>query len=166
MEEEMKRVLFTMTALICLMGFVAAANADWRVEKSDEYGIGMLVPSDMKMAAKADGKWAGFYGKLGVVEIFGLVNKGTFSKDEEIGEFAIKISGVPANAWKEVDKGQNAAGWKWWRTFQATDGKNLVYALYGHGPKGSYLIFLSTTVADYTANKAAYLKWYNSITLY
>ncbi len=61
--------------------------------------------------------------------------------------------------------GENEAGWIWYRTVEATKNGKLILGDYGTGKKGSYLLLLETTDADYDEYKAEYLKWYQSIRL-
>jgi hypothetical protein len=127
----------------------------------------MLVPSMMKLAAKDFGKgWGGLYGALKPVEMSVVAQLGNFPADTDMEAFAVIVTEIPANAWTLVDKGENQGGWKWWKTYHATDGKLSVFAVLGHGPKGSYIVFLKTTNADLQANQAAYAKWYANIVLY
>jgi hypothetical protein len=65
-----------------------------------------------------------------------------------------------------ADQGKGANGWKWWRTYRATNDTHVVFAVLGTGRRGSYVIFLKTTIDDYNSGQAAYQKWYESLTLY
>ncbi len=143
------------------------ALAEWKIYKSSDYGFAMLVPEGTKMAGKDFGQgWGGLYCTVEGVELYGLAKLGTQATPEEIEKFAIEVSKIPADNWKLTDSGSGSSGWKWYRTYQATGGDNMVVAVLGTGPRGSYLLFLKTTVSDYNANKSDYMTWYNSLTLF
>ena len=75
---------------------------------------------------------------------------------------------VPAAGWRKVDQGRNAAGWKWWHTYEARNDAagRVLYTVLGTGRRGSYILFLDTSQADFTRHRALYKQWYDSLTLY
>jgi hypothetical protein len=162
----MKRAL-GLAAGIWLVGAVASA-APWVVLKDDTYGFGMLMPKGTKPAARDfGGGWAGRYAQYGVTEFYGIAKLGSFGTPEEIEAFAIKASGVAGPLWTKVDEGMNNAnGWKWYRSYRANSDTHVLFAVLGTGPRGSYCLFLRTTLADFKKGPAAYESWYNSLTVY
>ena len=42
----------------------------------------------------------------------------------------------------------------------------VLYAVLGDGKRGSYILFLETSEADFRANRRLYNDWYRSLTLY
>ena len=164
----MKRthVVLGTIAVIALTAATALA-AKWVSYQSDKFGFKMSIPADMKHVDKDfGGGWGGFAGELGVVKLLGIARLDTTIKPADMEKFAVTISGIPAKSWTLVDQGKGQNGWTWYKTWQATDGKGLVYGIEGQGPKGSYLIFLVTTAADFKANNADYLTWYGSLTVF
>ncbi len=92
---------------------------------------------------------------------------GAFAKPAEIEELAIRMSGIPGPQWTKLDEGKNNKnGWKWYRTYRANSSTHVVFAVVGTGARGSYCIFLRTTIDDFKSGEAAYTKWYNSLTVY
>ena len=59
----------------------------------------------------------------------------------------------------------SARGFERYKTFEAVRRGKLSFGGYGVGKKGNYLLYLKTTVVDYQAHKADYMKWYESIRL-
>ena len=42
----------------------------------------------------------------------------------------------------------------------------VLYTVLGTGRRGSYILFLGTSQADFTRHRALYKQWYDSLTLY
>jgi hypothetical protein len=157
--------LLVALSIVTLAGLACAGG--WSVFRSDRFGFAMLVPPNSTWAAKDfGGGWGGIFTKTGVTEFTGLVKLGEYASPAELEGAAVKVTGVPGAAWKKVDEGQNKAGWKWWRSYEATGNGKVLLAVIGTGPKGSYLLFLGTTAADLAANRALYREWYNKLTVY
>lgn len=152
----------------CALLFVTSALAqDWVQYKADKYGFSMLVPKGTKVAGKdLGGGWGAMVAVNPPSQLMGLAQLGVQSKAAAIEAFGVKLTGIPAKHWKLAEQGKNKNGWKWYKAAVATDGKTMVVAVYGNGAKGSYLLLLKTTVADYAANKAAYEKWGDSLRLF
>jgi len=156
-------------AVALAIGVFSAAAADegWHTYQSDKYGFKMLTPSGVQFKEKEHGGgWGALEATHESIKFLAVGKLGEQANPEEIEKFGVNLTGVGAGHWKQVDKGQNKNGWKWYHTVEATDGKTLLFGGYGTGPKGSYLILLQTTVKDYEEHKADYHKWYNSITLF
>lgn len=156
--------------LVMAIGVAAgvASASNWVVVKDDTYGFGMLMPPGTKTAGKDyGGGWGGGYAKYGVTEFFGIAKLGVFAKPAEIEELAMRTSGIAGPNWTKLDEGKNNPnGWKWYRTYRANSSTHVVFAVVGTGPRGSYCIFLRTTIADFKKGEAAYTKWYNNLTVY
>ena len=151
-----------------LAAAVASAAAPWVVVRDDTYGFGMLMPKGTKTTGRDFGDgWGGGYARYGVTEFFGIAKLGAFAAPAEIEAFAVKASGVPGPKWTKLDEGvNNPNGWKWYRTYRANSDTHVVFAVLGTGPRGSYCIFLRTTLEDFKKGPAAYESWYNSLTVY
>ncbi len=162
----MKRMLGLVVVLSLWSAAVSAAP--WIVVKDDTYGFSMLMPKGTKTAAREfDDGWGGGYAKYGVTEFFGIAKLDVWAKMAEIEQFAIAASGIPGPYWTKLDEGKNNAnGWKTYRTYRANSDTHVLFAVLGTGPRGSYCIFLRTTVDDFKSGEAAYVKWYNSLTVY
>ena len=111
------------------------------------------------------GGWGGLSGEHDGVTVYGVAKLGEPESAKDIEHFGVQLTGIPDEAWTEIDKG-NGNGWKWYRTVKATKGSKLVFGGYGVGPKGSYLMILVTTPSDFKEYQAVYEKWYHSIRLY
>jgi hypothetical protein len=156
-------------SLLCLLALVGASaraevDGDWEIYHSEKFGFQMRVPADARAKAKewSDG-WAGLYLKHASLELWGLARPGKHYSAEEIERYAVKLTGVPDRHWKEIDKGENVHGWRWYQSVLATRGDVALVGGYGTGPKGSYLLILKTTRSDYEAHRADYDKWYRSL---
>ena len=146
-----------------------AAAQDWSVFKSDRFGFAMLVAPGTRWEARDFGRgWGGIRAQKGVLEFVGLVKLGYAGSPAELGDAAILLTGVPAAGWRKVDQGRNAAGWKWWHTYEARNDAagRVLYTVLGTGRRGSYILFLDTSQADFTRHRALYKQWYDSLTLY
>jgi hypothetical protein len=157
-------------ALLLSLSLAAPAGAqEWSVFKSDRFGFAMLVAPGTRWEARDFGQgYGGIYAKKGVLEFTAIVKLGYAATPRELGEAAIMLTRVPSAGWRKVDEGKRAAGWTWWQTFEARNDENgrLLYTVLGNGRRGSYILFLGTTQADFNAHRDLYKQWYQSLTLY
>lgn len=158
-----------LTVFLCL-GLGAPAMAQgWSVFKSDRFGFAMLIAPGTTWVARDYGYgWGGIGAKKGVLEFAAIVKLGYAAQPKELGDSAIQLTGVPAPGWRKVDSGSGNAGWTWWQTYEARNNATgrVLFTVLGTGPRGSYILFLGTTQADFAAHKALYDQWYRSLTLY
>ena len=138
-----------------------AQDGRWARYDAPEYGFSMLIPEGASVEEKEEGSWGALYATYQGVEVLGYARLG---EPEEIEAFGVKETGISADRWEQIDSGEGD-GWKWYRTVQATSGDKTVFGGYGVGPKGSYLILLRTTPADFEAHRADYAEWYESVEL-
>jgi hypothetical protein len=165
------------TFLAVLVTFVAASAAaqGWRVFRSDRFGFGMLVAPGTEWTARDFGNgWGGITAEKGVFEFVALCKMKEHSDAAKMEQTAVAVTGIPADAWSKVDEGVGrrdglgAHGWSFWRTYLAKNSRThrMVYAVLGYGPRGSYLLLLGTTEADYVAHERLYQQWYQSLTVF
>jgi hypothetical protein len=150
--------------VLALAGGLGLAGEGWSVYEAEDYGFSMLIPTGAKVEEVEDGAWGALHVKQGGVDVWGFAKMGEQAAAAEIEAFAVKQTGVDAKLWKEVDSGKGH-GWNWYKTVKATDGKIVVFGGYGTGPRGTYLVLLRTTAADYAAHEADYTTWYGSVKL-
>lgn len=168
----MKRSVSSVLGLVLVLalGFVTTARADdgWKKFESSEYGFRMEIPEATKLAAASSPskEWGGLYAKLGVVELWGLARLGTKHKHFDIEAFGIRLTKIPRKQWTLVTSGKDTNGFEAFRIATATVGKYAIGAVYGVGPKGSYLLVLKTTKVDYAKHKQAYERWARSIEVF
>jgi hypothetical protein len=162
--------MWFVAAAIIVTGILSASSASgqsWGVFKSDKFGFAMLVAPGTSWAARDFGKgWGGIYARTGVVEFFGVAKLGTFAPAAELELTGVLVTGIPIAAWRKVQEGTQQNGWKWFKSYEARGNGKLILAVIGNGPRGSYLLLMGTTQADYEANKALYLQWYDKLTVY
>jgi hypothetical protein len=157
-------------ASILCVGLAAVALAEgWSVFKSDRFGFAMLVAPGTHWAARDFGQgWGGIHARKGVLEFVAIVKLGYQAPPKELGDSAIALTGVPAAGWRQIDKGRNASGWKWWQTYEARNdaADRVLFTVLGTGRRGSYILFLGTTQQDFTVHRRLYDQWYRSLSLY
>ena len=121
------------------------------------------------MGRQLGGKgWGGIAAQKGVLEFVAIVKKGYAAPPRELGASAILLTGIPAAGWRKTDQGRGANGWNWYETYEARNRATgrMLFAVLGTGRRGSYILFLGTSAADFTAYRALYDQWYRSLTLY
>jgi len=161
----MLRTVTEVAAGALLLLFSQMVAADWKYYEAKSYGYSMLVPEGSKMRDKEwGGGWGELWGESEGVKLHGLAKLGAKESDGDIEKFAVRTIGIPAGEWKMVDSG-SSRGFERYKTFEAVRGAKLYFGGYGVGKKGNYLLYLETTVDDYQAHKADYMKWYESIRL-
>jgi hypothetical protein len=153
--------------LVSLAVFAATAAAQgWKLYEAKAYGFSMLIPEGTMVREREwSGGWGGIYAQHEGVRLYGLAKLGTKASDDEIEKFAVDVVGIPREAWTLIDAGKMKKGWIRYHTVKAMKGSKLVFGGYGVGPKGSYLLYLETTPADFREHEADYEKWYASIEL-
>ncbi|MHC4871315.1 MAG: hypothetical protein ACYTFY_05675 [Planctomycetota bacterium] len=164
----MRKLIWALAIVISLTS-LAYAGIKWKKYDWKGYGISMLGPTNAVFVEKErKGGWAEVYGKQGVTHIYAICKMGTFATSKEIEGFAVKEIGVNKDKWDLFDKGKNSKGWKWYKSFAAEHkAKGHVYlGGYGIGKRGTYLIILQTTEADFEKYEKDYEKWYESIRVY
>lgn len=141
------------------------APVTWKDFDSEKFGFSMRVPETMTIDAGALGEWGGLHGQLDFINLWGLAKLDSFPKVEEMRQFVIAQSKIPAIAWKKIDSGKDVRGFTWFETWQAGNAKAVAYAIIGHGPKGAYALFLLTTPLSVAVSAKEYVAWYNSVQL-
>ncbi len=161
------RSIFHLALVMCMLFVLNQLQAEegWANYISKEYGFKMLVPEGTKFAEKDNGRWAELSADYQGVKFYGLARLGNPVKASEIEAYGSKLTGVPSDKWKVIDKGENKKGWKWYVTVLAVHGDVAVAGGYGVGPMGSYMCLLKTTKQDYDAHTADYNAWYASVEL-
>jgi hypothetical protein len=152
-------------ASVAVFAATAAAQG-WKLYEAKAYGFSMLIPDGTTVREREwPGGWGGIDAQHEGVRLYGLAKLGPAASDDEIEKFAVGMVGIPRGEWTVVDRGTMKKGWIRYHTVRATKGSKLVFGGYGVGPRGSYLLYLETTPADFREHEADYQKWYASIEL-
>ena len=164
MKNAFASVVFGLVMVIASGSVVAEG---WGTYRADEYGFSMLMPAGTRFVEREyGGGWAELFAEHEGVKVYALTRLGEFATAEEIEALGIQLTGIPDHYWRLINEGANQNGWTWYRTVEASDGHTLVVGDYGTGTRGSYLIVLITSEADYRAYKSDYIDWYNSIRVF
>ncbi|MBW1808546.1 MAG: hypothetical protein JRJ87_10160 [Deltaproteobacteria bacterium] len=152
-------------ALTVSLAFASPGLAgEWKEAKSEKYGFSMSVPKGTILKAKEwKGGWGGLHANFLGVRLFGIAHLGKKHTAKEIETFGVLVTGIGPKHWKKIDEGRDKNGWEWFKTWKAVRGKLVVLGAYGVGPKGSYLLVLKTSLKSFNRDKAAYMKWYESL---
>jgi hypothetical protein len=168
------RIRSLLLAAALLAGAAAGAQG-WQVFRSEKFGFAMLVSPGTQWAARSFGSWGGIAAETGFVKFFALVSVGEWAGAEQLEKAIVGLTKLPPLAWSMVDRHENHRagtslyrnGWRKWRTYLAKDGRGgMLYAVMGHGQRGSYLLFLETTEGDYAAHETLYQQWYATLTVF
>ena len=157
-----------LVGMLILVAAEAAAQG-WSVFKSDRFGFAMLVAPGTQWEARDFGSgWGGIRTRKGIIDFVAIVRLGYAGTPKELGDFAIAATKIPAAAWSKTDQGKNGNGWNWYQTYEARSSATgrIAFTVLGTGRRGSYILYLETSQADYAANKGLYGQWYRSLTLY
>lgn len=160
----MKKTLLA-ALLITLTASLPAMAEEWKRYSAPDYGFSMLVPAGISLVTKEfGGGWGGLKGQHEGVTLLGIAKLGDQATAEEIENFGVAVTGIPADSWVQIDEG-SGNGWKWYKTVKATRGSKVLFGGYGTGPKGSYLLLIETTESDFRDDRSDYQTWYDSIRL-
>ena len=164
----LKNTLFI--AITSLLVFTMAPHAwagQWSEYHAPDYGFSMLIPSGAQFAEKEyENGWGSLIAKHQGVKLFALGKLGTHASAEEIEKFGIRITGIPNRHWTLIDEGEYQKGWEWYRTVKAEHNGEVLFGGYGVGVKGSYLLLMLTTAADFESHYEDYKTWYRSVELH
>jgi len=161
----MNKLLATFSALVFSVAPAAVATAgDWVTITNDDYGVEMTVPSGTRMVAKEfSADFAGVVGRRGEAEFSIVGSEARTPTLEELQDFTIVLTGIPANSWSAVGEGKSENGWKWWNAYAASNDTHALFAVLAEGKKGAVIVLLYTTQDDLQANAADYAKWFKSV---
>jgi hypothetical protein len=144
----MRKLLTTLTLAVTLAFVPTASAADgWDTFHNEEFGFSMPVPDGMTLKGLRLGKWGGLHGRVDGAEVWAIGRLGEQVPRETIEAFGVGITKVPGKYWLVVDSKEKTGGWTWFRVAVATNGKDVLWAKYGTGPKGSYLVVVKSTLA-------------------
>ena len=127
----------------------------------------MLIPDTTTLIERRHPNgWGTLRAVYRATEIHVFVKLGAEADQTEIEQFAWRVTKIPPQNWKVIDKGKGAKGFKWFRTTRTYAGLKVAYGIYGVGPRGSYMLLLYTDIDSFEENKDAFMKWYDSITVF
>ena len=127
--------------------------------------VGPMPEGTLFVEKEFGGGWAELWAEYEGVKFYALVKLGEQATPEEIERVGVKLTGIPASYWEQINEGWDEAGWNWYRTVEASRDGVLIFGDYGTGRMGSYLLILQTTERDYHEYEADYETWYKSIRL-
>jgi hypothetical protein len=162
-----RRYLVTLVAIVsCLTGSPALAGK-WYPYEAKAYGFRMLIPEMTTLIERQHPNgWGTLRAVYRATEIHVYVKLGAEASESEIEHFAWRVTRIPPENWKVVDKGKNAKGFKWFRTTKTYAGYKVAFGIYGVCPRDSYMLLLYTDIDTFEDNKAEFMKWYNSIKVF
>jgi hypothetical protein len=87
---------------------------------------------------------------------------------DRIRQYAVGVSGISGEHWTRAgDPARHTeAGFEWVESWTASDGTGLIVAILGHGPRGNYAIFVTTTVKEYETAQPQFVQWAASINVF
>ena len=154
-----------LSAFLALLS-AAVFAAGWTIYQAKPYGFSMLIPQGAKVTEHEwGGGWGGLSSQFEGVRLYGQAKLGAKESDDDIEKYALRVIGIPASAWTQIDSGRNQRGWERYRTFSARQGAKLVFGGYGVGRQGNYLLYIETTPEDFQQYRSDYDAWYASIRL-
>ncbi|MGE4071002.1 MAG: hypothetical protein AB7E72_07490 [Lysobacterales bacterium] len=162
----MKHLTAAAVFVFALIMQTSAFAEEWSVYESSDYGFSMLVPSGTKLETKEfGGGWGGLRGASEGVNLVAVAKLGPAEPAADIEAFGVQVTGIPKSNWELIDGG-SGHGWDWHKTVIARQGNEVYFGGYGVGSRGSYLILLKTTQADFISYRADYDDWYDSVRLF
>jgi hypothetical protein len=168
----MKRKRGFVAALALFMALAGRAHAEkqWTEYRNEELGFRMLVPPGAKPVTQlaADG-WGQISFRAGsTTSVTALVKMGPPAPVDRIRQYASGVAGLTADHWTRLgDPARDtAAGFTWVEAWTATDGNTLIVAILAHGPRGNYVVFVTTTVKEYQKAQSQFTAWASSINVF
>lgn len=158
-------------AILLLLTAPASGPSDaWTAYRNEDLGFQMLVPASARPVTQvgADG-WGSVTFRAGTTTTVSAVAlMGPARPIDRIREYAVGVSGIPADYWRRASDPARApaSGFLMVESWTASDGKGLVIAMLGHGPRGNYAIFVTTTVEEYKKAQARFVQWAGSVKVF
>ena len=162
--------VFLVAPLALLVAFAGHAEKQWTEYRNEELGFRMLVPPGVQPVTQlAPDGWGSISFKAGrATTISALVKMGPPVPVDRIRQYAAGVAGLSADHWTRVgDPARDAAGgFTWLEAWTASDGNTLIVAILAHGPRGNYVIFVTTTVKEYQKAQPQFAAWASSINVF
>ena len=169
MRRERAFVAAVLALLLALAG-QGHAERQWTEYRNQDLGFRMLVPPGAKPVTQlAPEGWGQISFKAGsATTIRALVKMGPAVPVDRIRQYASGVAGLSADHWTRVgDPSRDAAaGFTWVEAWTASDGNTLIVAILAHGPRGNYVIFVTTTVKEYQKAQSQFTLWASSINVF
>jgi hypothetical protein len=158
-------------ALLLLLGLAtpAAAASSWVEYRNVDLGFQMLVPAGVKPVTQSGGASGSVSFRAGkATTVTAIASIGPQQPIDRLREYGVAVTGIPADVWKRVGDPMRdtPAGFSYAESWTASDGKGLLIAILGHGPRGSYVIFVITTVEAYKKAQPEFMGWAESIKVF
>ena len=163
---------FVVAALALLVALAGHAHAEkqWTEYRNQELGFRMLVPPGVQPVTQlAPDGWGSISFKAGsATTVSAVVKMGPAVPVDRIRQYAAGVAGLSADHWTRVgDPARDAAaGFTWVEAWTASDGNTLIVAILGHGSRGNYVIFVTTTVKQYQKAQPQFAAWASSIRVF
>lgn len=164
----MSRALVCLSALAVLSAASATAQAGpWKRHRSKKLGFSMPVP---RGTAFTETSWPGGWGGLAAdrdgLKLLVAVKPGEKKTAAQIEALAHRLSGIADKHWTVKRTRKARGGWGWFNIARASHGKNVAHAVYGLGPRGTYLMLALTSPAGARKHRAALARWTRGVRLH
>ncbi len=155
--------------LLGLAATAAGAAPRWIEYRNEELGFQMLVPPGAKPVTQSSGASSSVSFRAGkATTVAAIASIGPQQPIDRLREYGVAVTGIPAEHWKRVSDPMRdtPAGFSSVESWTASDGKGLLIAILGHGPRGSYVIFVITSVDEYKKAQPEFVRWAESIKVF
>jgi hypothetical protein len=155
--------------LFGLSALPAGAAPPWIEYRNEELGVQMLVPPGVKPVTQIGGASGSVLFRAGkATTVAAVVGIGPQQPIDRLREYGVSVTRVPAGDWTRVGDPMRdtPAGFSYAESWTASDGKGLLIAILGHGPRGSYVIFVITSVDEYKKGQPEFVRWAESIKVF
>jgi hypothetical protein len=155
--------------LLGLAAMPASAAPPWVEYRNEEFGVQMLVPPGVKPAIQTGGASGSVLFRAGkATTVAAVVGIGPHQPIDRLREYGVSVTRVPAGDWTRVGDPMRdtAAGFSYAESWTASDGKGLLIAILGHGPRGSYVIFVTTSINEYKKAQPEFMRWAESVKVF
>lgn len=158
-------------AFALVLAAILAAPAvaiEWKWYASKDHDLAFLVPSDMKIAEKEAGDWAGIVGVSPDVVLAAYGKKNDDGKLAAIPESVCSLLSLATSAFKHVDS-SNAHGlaYSTWYGEGKAHGRERagIFVITAHNPakKVSYAFYILSSLDKFARYRKDFETWYRNI---
>ena len=161
------RIVALAAPLTAMILASAPAHADsWKRLRPDKLGFSMRVPRKAKVVDMVwPGGWDGIQAQGKGVKLFGISMLGKKNTAALIRGFAEQITSLERKHWTVKKTVKAKGGWVWYTIARAAHGDKVATAVYGLGPKGTFLMLLVSTKKKARKDRAAHARWSRTVKL-
>jgi hypothetical protein len=155
-----------MWPLLTVIASLIEPMTSWRLMEAGRLGIKMLVPADARVRVTRQGAWRELRVGRGGISLYASQNVGAAQSAADMEGRSAELTGIAGRYFRQIARGSDRHGWRWYRNVLAEKGRTVVYGTYGAGSRGTYLFWVKCSREDFDRHEAELFAWSRSIEIF